>query len=113
MEAAAAPVATVLLLLRLAVMAVSHRAQHPEAAVTERKMNTNPAVAMAATAVVTVTVVMAVEAVVVVVATETADLEVVTNPVATAVAPATRVVIITKKIVVKWSLKRIRSSSKE
>lgn len=66
------------------------------------KVITNPVAVTEDTAVETAMVVMAVATVVVVAAvdTETGDLEVVTNPVATAVAPATRVVLITK--MAKW-----------
>lgn len=89
-----------------AVMAASRIVRLPEAAVaTQRKMITNPVTAMAA---------MAVEAVEVVEATAAlVELEVVTNPVATAVAPATRVVLIAKlEGIMKWSPKRIRSLSR-
>lgn len=91
--------------------AASLRAQ--QAAATVRKMITNPAAVTEDTAVETAMADTAAEtAEVAVVATETVDLEVVTNPVATAVAPATRVVIITKEMAVKWSPRRIRSSSR-
>lgn len=110
MVEAAAVVATMLLPLRSVATAVSPRAQR--AADTVRKMITNPAAVTAVTAVETAMAATEEATVEVAVATETADLEVVTNPVATAVAPATRVVIITKEMVVKWSPKRIRSSSR-
>lgn len=94
---------------RSAGTVVRPRAQE---AATGRKMITNPAAVTEGTVVETAMAVTEEAAEAVAVATETGLLEVVTNPVATAVAPATRVVIITKEEMVRWSPKRIRFSSR-